>query len=198
MVKLNLVAKVIEQEKIKEYLENNISEALAEKINNGAQITKENTVLLNKKDLNGFWSYATSEAKKLVEKNSNSVYVNDEIVYGWAIHYFEEDSIEGVLYNQDGSEYKPKTEVTKQVESKPKASPKNTTNQSTLFDLFNLDNTDGETTENTGETEEIELSKNTAVDFETGEIIQTKEEQPYDIEAVKILHSILDGKLITK
>ena len=46
MVKLNLVAKGIEQEKIKEYLENNISEALAEKINNGTQITQENIELL--------------------------------------------------------------------------------------------------------------------------------------------------------
>jgi len=47
MVKLNLIAKGLEQERIKEYLENNVSELLAEKINNGTKITKEDKTLLN-------------------------------------------------------------------------------------------------------------------------------------------------------
>ena len=38
MIKLNLVANNIQLQKIKDYLENNASEILAEKINNGVHI----------------------------------------------------------------------------------------------------------------------------------------------------------------
>ena len=106
MFKLNLIANGLEQEKIKDYLENNVSELLAEKINNGVKITKDNKTLLNKKDLNDFWSYATNKAKETAEKGSCGAYVDDSTVFGWAIHYFEEDTIEGTLYNEDGTEYK--------------------------------------------------------------------------------------------
>ena len=126
MAKLNLITNGIEQEKIKEYLENNASETLAEKINNGIKITKDNKALLSKKDLTGFWKYATEEARKIAEKGARGAYVDDNTVYGWAIHYFEEDSIEGTLYNEDGTEYKPAKPVTKTVtktETKPKPAP---------------------------------------------------------------------------
>jgi hypothetical protein len=33
--------------------------------------------------------------------------IEEKVVYGWAMHYFEEDSILGKLYNEDGTEYKP-------------------------------------------------------------------------------------------
>ena len=66
MIKLNLIANGTEQERIKEFLENNASLSLAEKINNGVKITKDNKTLINKKDLNSFWSYATEEARKRV------------------------------------------------------------------------------------------------------------------------------------
>ena len=41
MIKLNLIANGTEQERIKEFLENNASLSLAEKINNGANIESE-------------------------------------------------------------------------------------------------------------------------------------------------------------
>ena len=140
MIKLNLTTSNKSQEQIKEYLEANVSEVLADKINNGVKIVKDNKTLLNKKDLNGFWKYATDEARKICEKGVNGGYVDNETVYGWAIHYFEEDSIEGKLFNEDGTEFKketPKT-TTQKVETKPQ--PKKPENkQATLFDLLSTD-----------------------------------------------------------
>lgn len=50
--------------------------------------------------------YATEEAKKLAEKGATSAMVEDRVVFGWLIHYFEESDIIGILYNEDGTEYK--------------------------------------------------------------------------------------------
>jgi len=207
MAKLNLITNGIEQEKIKEYLENNASETLAEKINNGVKITKDNKTLLSKKDLTGFWKYATEEARKIAEKGARGAYVDDNTVYGWAIHYFEEDSIEGTLYNEDGTEYKPAKPVTKTVtrtETKPKPAPKNESQQATLFDMFNFDNNQEKIEEeklneqednddddediseeelqevlDNENVEEIEEMKlnNTEIDYETGEIITKQQEE---------------------
>ena len=68
MITLNLTAKGTEQELIKKYLEENASETLADKINNGVRIEKDGKTLINKKSLDGFMKYATDEAKKLAEK----------------------------------------------------------------------------------------------------------------------------------
>lgn len=137
---LNLITENNEQERIKEYLENNVNEILAEKINNGVYITKDDKRLLNKKDLNGFWNYATEEAKKIATKNSRGAYVNDDTVFGWAMHYFEEDSIEGTLYNEDGTEYKPvikKTTKPTVTTPTPYAPPvKKPEPQMSLFDML--------------------------------------------------------------
>lgn len=104
---LNLTATNRQEEIIKEYLENNASETLAEKINIGIKTEKDGKSLISKKDLNGFLKYATEEARKLAEKGATSAMVEDKVVFGWAMHYFEEDSILGKLYNEDGTEYKP-------------------------------------------------------------------------------------------
>ena len=104
---LNLTATNRQEEIIKQYLENNVSESLAEKINNGVKTEKDGKSLISKKNLTGFFKYATEEARKQAEKGANSAMVEDKIVFGWAMHYFEEDSILGTLYNEDGTEYKP-------------------------------------------------------------------------------------------
>ena len=93
-MKLNLEAKTDEQKSVKEYLETYATEKLANKINNGVKITKDNKELVNKKNLDGFFSFATSEAQKLVSKGAQCACVKDAVVFGWAIHYFEEDSID--------------------------------------------------------------------------------------------------------
>ena len=155
MIELNLIAEGKEQELIKQYLEENVSNVLAENINNGVKTEKDGLTLINKKSLDGFMKYATDEAKKLAEKGANAACVEDKVVFGWAIHYFEEDSIEGNLYTEDGSEYRPtpkyqlkttgtqKTEIVKPTPKKPA--------QQSLFDL--LDEEQEETDEE--EKEEI-------------------------------------------
>lgn len=152
MIELNLTTSNKEQEIIKQYLQENASEMLANKINNGVKIVKDNKTLINKKDLNGFMNYASSEARKLAEKGSNCACIEDKVVFGWAIHYFEEDEIVGTLYNEDGTEYKPVTKKTEtpKVESKP-IQKKPEKQQATLFDLMSFDTVQKE--ENNEETE---------------------------------------------
>ena len=119
MITLNLTAKGMEQELIKKYLEENASETLADKINNGVRIEKDGKTLINKKSLDGFMKYATDEAKKLAEKGASAACVRSDVVFGWAIHYFEEESIVGKLYNEDGSEYKAPKPVVKKTTTTP-------------------------------------------------------------------------------
>ena len=139
MKQLNLEAKTKEQERIKAYLEENASNILAGKINNGVLIKKDGKILLNRKTLDGFMSFATEEAKKLAEKGAKAACIDDDVVFGWAVHYFEEDSIEGTLFNEDGSEYKtqPKPAAkasTVKAQPKPQLKP-----QMSMFDLMGED-----------------------------------------------------------
>lgn len=139
MIKLNLEANTEEEKLIKEHLENTASETLAEKINNGTKILKDNKTLLNKKDLNGFLNYAKEQAKSSA-KNGIAM-IHHETVFGWAIHYFEEDSIEGTLYNEDGTEYKKivKTEYKPPV-AKVEVKNKPENEQANFLDMFNNQN----------------------------------------------------------
>lgn len=163
-MKLNLETKSKEQELIKAYLEENAGETLAEKINSGTPFEKDDKMLINRKTLDGFMKYASDEARKLASKGATSACIEDKVVYGWAVHFFEEDSIEGILYNEDGTEYKPVKTTTKTsappaktvVQAKPEPKP-----QISLFDFMT-------TTENEPE----ELSENTTNDDPTEEEIQ--------------------------
>ena len=137
-MKLDLEAKTKEQELVKTYLEDNASEVLAEKINSGVRIEKEGKTLINKKTLDGFMKYASSEARKLASNGANSACVEDKVVYGWAVHYFEEDAIEGNLYNEDGSEYKPAPKVTDKPVIKT-VKQKKSTSQISMFDFEEKD-----------------------------------------------------------
>ena len=88
-MELNLTAQNKQEELILNYLQNNASETLADKINNGTSFEKDGKPLLNKKTLAGFMKYACDEARKLAEKGANSACIDVQTVYGWAIHYFE-------------------------------------------------------------------------------------------------------------
>ena len=103
-MELNLTAQNKQEELVLKYLQDNASETLADKINNGTPFEKDGKPLLNTKTLAGFMNYACDEARKLAEKGANSACIDDATVYGWAIHYFEEESIEGTLYTIDRSE----------------------------------------------------------------------------------------------
>lgn len=138
MIKLNLTPQNKQEELILTYLQNNASETLADKINNGTPFEKDGNPLLNKKTLSGFMKYACDEARNLAEKGANSACIDDATVYGWAIHYFGEESIEGTLYTIDGAEYKPapkKSVNTKPVTPKPQPQ-KQQSLQFSLFDKF--------------------------------------------------------------
>ena len=130
MKTLNLNPTTEPQKVVKAFLEQNASDILAHKINNGVKTEKDGQVLTNKKTLDGFMKYATEEARKIAEKGAMSACVTGDVVFGWAIHYFEEDSIIEKLYNQDGTEYIPaKATPKKKAEKKPqtkKPEPKKT------------------------------------------------------------------------
>lgn len=152
MPEINLTAKGRDQELILAYLQENASEVLADKINNGVTVEKDGIQLINRKDLDGFMKFACDEARKLAEKGSSSACVKDSVVYGWAIHYFEENSIHGKLFNTDGTEYTP-VPVKKKTARKPTPPPK-PKSQFSFFDMLDekknkrpedckaLDNTD--------------------------------------------------------
>lgn len=228
MTKLNLEATSREQEIVKAYLEENASEMLAEKINNGTPVEKDGKQLINRKTLDGFMRYACDEARKLAAKGASSACVEDIIVFGWAIHYFEEDSIEGTLYNADGTEYKPvrtpASKLTTTVKAVAKLQP---APQMTLFDF--MEKEDGETTgtnvENEPENEEEydlpsaeEIDEILAeidgedgarrypenVDMETGEILPLNAEKsepsdsPYEPEALRILQEIFGDEMVLR
>ena len=123
MPKLNLKATNESQKRIKEYLEQSASDVLADKINNGVPTEKDGKTLINKKTLDGFMRYATDAARKIAEKGSSYACVDDATVFGWAVHYFEEESIEEKLYNEDGTEYI-KAKPTKQKKTEKKKAEK--------------------------------------------------------------------------
>ena len=184
-MKLSLEAKNKQEEIILAYLQANASYALAEKINNGTPLTKDGKTFTNKKTLSGFMKYACDEAKKLAEKGANCACVEDSVVFGWAIHYFEEDSIEGTLYTLDGEIYKPAPKITATRQAPtPVVSPAKPQNvQSSLFDMLTQPSGQSEQAdeENQDETEpptqedfrEAFASMQNTVDEETGEILNT-------------------------
>ena len=189
-MKLNLEAKTPAEQKVKAYLEQNASEVLARKINEGVKIVKDGKTLLNKKTLAGFLKYACDEAKKQAEKGAQSACIYDAVVYGWAVHYFEEDGIEGMLCNEDGTEYKtsmPKIAhlPTKYEPPKPKPKP-----QMSIFDMVATDEkqqsaeeaddepTDEEIREAVEQIATEEPPQN--VDLETGEILSEEEMREFD------------------
>ena len=157
-MRLNLETKSKEQELVKAYLEENASETLAEKINNGTPFEKDGKTFINKKTLDGFMKYASDEARKLASKGANSACVEDKVVYGWAVHYFEEESIEGTLYNDDGTEYKPAPKPTpakvKTVEPK-----KPEQRQPSLFDFMEPEASEPEVKDENGDDEDEQSSQ---------------------------------------
>lgn len=80
MPQINLTANNATETRVLEYLQANASEVLATKINDG------------KKTLAGAMRHAWGEARKLAE-GEQSCCVDDATVFGWIVHYFEEDHI---------------------------------------------------------------------------------------------------------
>lgn len=214
MITLNLTAVGAEQELIKKYLTENASDSLADKINNGVRIEKDGKTLIGKKTLDGFMKYANEEARKLAAKGATSACVEDKVVYGWAMHYFEEDSIEGTLYNEDGTEYKPPNPVKAKQTVSSSISNKTSTTISKepegQLSLFNFTDNIEVPCEDDSVTEEIEDpsdetqesatvhvpqpdGSNLCIDTETGEVIE--ETTNTTEELIAILFNILQEDL---
>lgn len=163
-MELNLTAQNKQEELVLKYLQDNASETLADKINNGTPFEKDGKPLTNKKTLAGFMKFACDEARKIAEKGASSACVDDATVYGWAIHYFEEESIEGTLYTIDGAEYKP---TVKRVESNTvKAKPEPKKQENVQFSFF-----DNLTEQEVKEHE----TDNSSVDTDENEVIEQNE-----------------------
>ena len=170
---LNLTATTTEEKVLKEYLEQNAGEVLANKINNGVPVEKDGKNLVSRKTLAGFMKYATDEARKQAAKGATSACLHSDIVFGWAIHYFEEDGILGTLYNEDGTEYKPPKPTPKVTPKKtatatatdtptapaPKPQPK--AGQMSMFDLFDEPETEAEETTEADEYGDGEVASDT-------------------------------------
>lgn len=174
-MKIKLETKNKQHELLLKYLEENASESLANKINNGITVEKDGKSLISKKDLDGFMKYATDEAKKLAEKGATSAMVEDSVVFGWLMHYFEEDGIEGTLFNPDGTPYQAPKKTTvkttviptiRKVEKKPEQ-------QYSLFDML----TKNEETVVKKVEEDDEIKTSSSLSFK-GEIAKKSQPDP--------------------
>ncbi len=181
---LTLKTKNGSQECIKKYLEEHASPELAKKINNGVPVQKDGKTVINKKDLDGFWAYASQKARATKES-----YTENEVVFGWAMDYFNDDSIIGTLYTEDGKKYNaPKTTIQPVPAPTVAEKPKPQKAQLSFFD--ELTNTAEEqpeiqaeeTTAELEEKPEIEVATEEEtileVDEETGEILTPPQEPP--------------------
>ena len=175
MIELNLTTANKQEELVLAYLQENASQTLADKINNGTPFEKDGKPLRNKKTLSGFMKYACEEARKLAEKGATSACIDSDTVFGWAIHYFEEDSIEGTLYTLDGEEYKPAPKQSKPI-SKP-AVKKPEPPREKQFSIFDMAK---EAEEKTDEKDEDDLPSQEEIDEIMTEIAEEEhqEEKP--------------------
>ena len=124
---LNLTAKGDNEKIILQYLENNVSEVLAEKINSGT------------KTLADCWKFITECARK--QAKDGCACIRDDVVFGWAIHFFEEDSIKPEPPKKEYINQKMPNGDTVRVEAKKKPEPVEEKSelekaQITLFDLM--------------------------------------------------------------
>ena len=197
MKTLNLHANGPEQERLKAYLEENASDALAEKIDNGTPYEKDGKQLINKKDLPNFMVYATTQAKEMAKKQKKSgavaLCVDGEIIIGWLMHYFEEDDIEGVLYNLDGTPYKPAPKPASKPTAKPTATvptpPKPKSPQTSMFDMFDLstdkkDEAEPEREEQKTENDAEEPIEEEQEEVAAEEVAEEEHEEPTPVEEV--------------
>lgn len=140
MARLNLEAKNQPQALILAYLEQNASESLAERINQG------------KHDLQDCFDYIRNEARK--QAVNGVAAIEDRQVYGWAVHYFEENGNPGdaptddapKAYNVTGpkpvrivreaKKEEPKQEQPKKEPKQKKADAEQINGQTSIFDFL--------------------------------------------------------------
>ena len=85
MARINKTADGRNQQLVLEYLENNASDVLVEKINSGTRTIAD------------CWRFITGKARSRAVSGSGTgscAVISDEEVFGWAVHFFEESSEE--------------------------------------------------------------------------------------------------------
>ena len=126
---LKLEAKSHNEELVLNYLKETATDVLAEKINNGT------------KTMQGCWNYILGEAKK--KAVAGCACIEDSEVFGWATHYFYEDSIEECktapatvkTTSTKSTANEPKKETPVKKQAPPKQQEQNTNTQLSFFDL---------------------------------------------------------------
>lgn len=129
-MRTKLTASGANEKAVLAYIEANASQSLVERINSGA------------KTLGGCWSFIVGEAKKRAVKGCACI--EDKEVFGWAMHYFEEDSIEegktyaetGVAVGVESAAEAKKKEDKPKVAEKTKKAKAQCDDQMSLLDLF--------------------------------------------------------------
>jgi hypothetical protein len=91
---------------ILDHLDANATDALVQKINEG------------EKTLAGCWNYIIGEAGKQ-KRHGNCAAIPDATVFGWAFHYFEEDSISETKETPRATVAKAEKPEKKKAEKKP-------------------------------------------------------------------------------
>lgn len=119
-MRINLTAKGENQKLVLAYLEENASDVLVEKINSG------------KKTMDDCWNFIVKCAEKELNKKDGAI--RDDVVFGWAVHFFEEDSILVKPKTQENASKEPKKEEKELVKTKPEKKSE-LDNQISLFDL---------------------------------------------------------------
>ena len=93
MARINKTADGRNQQLVLEYLENNASDVLVEKINSGTRTIAD------------CWRFITGKARSRAVSGSGTgscAVISDEEVFGWAVHFFEESSAD--LKKEDEAE----------------------------------------------------------------------------------------------
>lgn len=92
------------------------------------------------KSIQGCCKYIYSQAKKLLAKGGNAVGVDDDTVYGWAVHYYDEDDIKVDKVQECVEVVASPAESAKVEQSKPQLKPqikrKRVENNSLQLSLF--------------------------------------------------------------
>lgn len=124
-MKLKLEGKSQNEKVIIAYLEENASESLAEKINTG------------KKTMEGCMAYIISEARQ--QAQAGVAMIDDATVYGWAVHFFEEDEIkEAKAPTQADVVHKPEKAPEPKPEKKPEKAPEKPKQEPQLAGQMNI------------------------------------------------------------
>jgi len=111
------------EKKVLDYITENASPTLIAKINDGIKTIK------------GALAYAKAEAHKQAEAGASFAMVEDSVVFGWIIHYFEEDSIKEAKNAKPAVRTPGKAKAVKQP-AKPVEKPVVASTTPVIRDLF--------------------------------------------------------------